>query len=65
MGIKGDGSRKLTNEARNCISNLGSEQIYKVGFEDSWAMISRKGDPYSIREAREHNSVTLTRSDAF
>ena len=65
MGIKGDGSRKLTNDAKFAISNLGSDEIYKLGFEDSWAMIVRKGESHLVREAREHNAVTLQRSDDF
>lgn len=66
MGVKGDGARKLTKEARNEIENLGSDEIHKLEYGDSWAMIVRKGNTTSIREARDHkHAVTLNRTDDF
>jgi hypothetical protein len=65
MGIKGEGAKKLTNDAKNAIANLGSEDIYKLEYRDSWAMVVRKGNVKSIREARQHEAVTLTRTDDF
>jgi len=66
MGVKGDGARKLTKEAKNAISNvLGSNEIRKLEYQDSWALIARKGDIKSIREARQPQAVTLQRTDDF
>lgn len=66
MGVKGDGARKLTNGARNTIANMfGSKEILKLEYNESWAMIARKGNIKSIREAREPQAVTLQRTDDF
>jgi hypothetical protein len=66
MGVKGDGARKLTNEARNAIADMfGSSEIRKLEYNESWAMIARKGNIKSIREAREPQAVTLQRTDDF
>jgi len=65
MGVKGDGARKLTNELKTAIANLGSDEIYNLNYEDSWAMIVRKDYPKSIRETRQLEAVTIKRTDDF
>jgi len=65
MGVKGEGAKKLSNELIKAISSLGSEEIGKLEYGDSWAMITRKGCPTSTREARQHEAVTLQRTDIF
>jgi len=65
MGVKDEAARQLSTDAKKAIANLGSEEINKLEYRDSWAMIVRKGNVKSIREARQHYPVTLQRTDAF
>ena len=65
IGVKGEGAKRLTNQAKDSISKLGSHEINKLECGESWAMIGKKGDTHTIREARQVESVTILRSDHF
>jgi len=65
MGVKGEGARKLSNEAKDAVASLGSEEIQNLKIGDSWAMIMRKGEPSSVREARQPQLITIQRTDTF
>jgi len=65
MGVKGEGAKMLSQEARREIAELGSNEIGKLECGDSWAMIVRKGLPSSVREARQRNAINIQRSDDF
>jgi hypothetical protein len=42
-GIKDEGSRHLTKEAKGIFKEMGSKAIFRVGYRDGWSFIGIKG----------------------
>ena len=59
MGAKGEASRCLTPELKNCISILGSTEINRLGYRDSWAMMVKKGSPHTCQESRGNSEICV------
>jgi len=45
MGVKEEASRCLTPNLKQCISIMGSTEINRLSYRDSWAMAVKKGSP--------------------
>ncbi len=56
-GIRDDGANNLHQAAREAFQALGSEKVTELVFRDSWALISRVGDPESAVEQRMPNKT--------
>ena len=61
IGLKGEG-KGITKEVKETIGQLGSNEIFRLGLKDSWAMMVKKNFPFTIHEYRYPDKITFNQT---
>ena len=62
LGFKGDCSKLITDDLKQCLTTLGSREITRLDNRDCWAMLLKKGSSNTLYEMRKPDTLTFTRS---